>query len=298
MKRKHKKRLWLIEICVCVIGFLLCVTGLIYYWTSIDVGEEVAVKVHMEPTDVIPTPKPTLIPTPTPIPTPIPTPEPIRVVIDGKEYPNFADLEVPPREKDIATLQVEENEHIYAWIYIPNTNINYPVLQHPDKADYYLNHDTKGNKVIAGSIYTQYYNDKDFNDNLTVIYGHNMKNGSMFKSLHYYEDEVFFKDNPYVYVYTETQTRVYQIFGAYEYSDSHLLLNADMSKKKIFEKYLNSLKEDESLKGIFDWSIDVTGEDKVLTLSTCISGKPKSRFLVQAKLIAVEDWKPQAGVVE
>ncbi len=289
MIEKHKNIFFLIKIVICVIVFLLCGTGLLYYFLGYSKGEEAESVIIQPATTPLPARKP--IPTATPIPTAIPSPEPVGIIIDGKEYPDFTELEVVERTVDIKNLQEEENSHIYAWITIPNTNVDYPILQHPDKIDYYLKHDTMHNQVVAGSIYTQNYNNKDFNDNLTVIYGHNMKNGTMFKSLHYYEDEVFFKENPYIYIYTETQTRVYQIFGAYEYSDKHLLLNYDMENKKVFEKYLNDLKEKDNLIGIFDWSVDVTGEDKVLTLSTCIGGKPDKRFLVQAKLLAVEEWE-------
>lgn len=246
--------------------------------------------VEAEP--VITTLPPTPVPTaePTPIPTPIPTPEPDRVVIDGKEYPNFTNLDVPEMVIDFKGLQAEENEHIYAWIFIPGTNVDYPILQHPKDADYYLTHDTKGNKVTAGSIFTQYYNDKDFSDNNTVIYGHNMKNGSMFKTLHYYEDELFFEENPYVYIYTEQDTRVYQIFAAYEYSDVHLLLSYNMDNDTTFGEYLESLRKLKSgSKNHFNWDLDVTGEDKIVTLSTCVANKSSNRYLVQAKLIAVEE---------
>ena len=291
MKSKRSNIIQLIILLVCVIGFLGCVAWMFFYYignlqTQQEMEELKENYVVAEP--VIATPAPTAAPSPEPAATPEPSPEPDRVVIEGKEYPDLAGLEVPERTIDFAGLQ-EENEHIYAWIYIPNTNIDYPVLQHPDNADYYLTHDTKGNKVTAGSIFTQYYNEKDFNDNNTVIYGHNMKNGSMFKTLHYFEDRQFFEENPYIYIYTENQTRVYEIFGAYEYSDVHLLLSYNMENDKAFGKYLKDLTSLDGSKDNFNWDIEVTSADKVITLSTCISGKANSRYLVQAKLIAAEE---------
>jgi len=306
MRSKRGNTIQIVILIVCVLGFLLCAGWLIYYYAgNYQAQEQVesmkeSYVVEAEPviTPVPPTPVPTAEPTPMPTPSPTPTPEPERVVIDGKEYPGFAELDVPERVIDFPGLQSEENEHIYAWIFIPGTNIDYPILQHPEKADYYLTHDTKGNKVTAGSIFTQYYNNKDFNDNNTVIYGHNMKNGSMFKTLHYYEDELFFYENPYVYIYTETDTRVYQIFGAYEYSDVHLLLSYNMDNDTTFGKYLEDLQKVKSgSKNHFNWDLGVTGEDKILTLSTCIANKSSNRYLVQAKLIAVEEVTEEATEV-
>lgn len=301
MKSKRSNTIQIIILIVCVLGFLTCVGWLIYYYKGnyqaqqqIDELKENYVVAEPVITAAPPTAAPTVAPTPKPTATPVPTPEPEKVVIDGKEYPGFAELDVPERAVDFAGLQAEENEHIYAWLYIPNTNVDYPVLQHPEKPDYYLTHDTKGNKVTAGSIFTQHYNDKDFNDNNTVIYGHNMKNGSMFKTLHYYEDELFFTDNPYIYIYTETDTRVYQIFGAYEYSDVHLLLSYNMDNDSTFGKYLEDLKTiKQSSKNHFNWDLGVSKEDKIITLSTCIANKSSNRYLVQAKLIAVEEVKDE-----
>lgn len=210
------------------------------------------------------------------------------VTIDGVEYPDFTGLDVPRRKVDFQGLQEYVNPHIYAWIYIPGTKIDYPVLQHPQDDEYYLNHDMAGNKVSSGSIFTQHYNGLDFTDNHTVLYGHNMKNGTMFKALHKYMDDKFFAENPYIYIYTEEETKVYEIYGAYEYSDKHLLLSYDMEEDKSFEQYLEEIKAISDSMGHFNRTVELTSADKIITLSTCIGGRPESRYLVQAKLIAVE----------
>lgn len=216
------------------------------------------------------------------------TEAPVYTTIDGVSYPDFTGLDMPDREVDFKGLQSDVNEDIYAWIYIPNTKVDYPILQHPTSDEYYLDHDMNKKQVTAGSIFTQHYNDKDFNDNHTVIYGHNMKNGSMFKTLHYYMEGDFFEKNPYVYLYLDGETRVYQIFGAYEYGDAHLLLNYNMEDEAVFGEYLEEVMGLSDSVGHFDRELTLTAEDKIITLSTCIGGKPDKRFLVQAKLIAVE----------
>lgn len=220
---------------------------------------------------------------------PIDTEEPKdKVIIDGREYDDFAELDVSERKIDFASMQADVNEDIYAWVYVPGTKVDYPILQRSGNNDFYLDHDLNGKKASCGSIYTENYNKKDFNDNHTVVYGHNMKNGSMFKSLRNYDDKDFFEENKYIYVYTESDTRVYEIFGAYEYTDEHLLLNYKTDNAGGFQKYLDMVKKQPDASGHFNRELTVNSSDKIITLSTCISGKDGSRYLVQGKLIAVE----------
>lgn len=295
MNKKRGNTLQLLIVIVSIIGFLICAVWLIYYFISNHQSKQQLD--DMRENYVLVEPIDTAIPEPVteesehsaeiPAATPIPG-----VVIDGIVYPGFEGLEVPERAVDFAGLQAE-NEHIYAWIYIPNTLVDYPILQHPDDAEYYLKRNVNDEKSTAGSIFTQYYNSKDFNDNNTVIYGHNMKNDSMFGFLHNYEDEAFFEENPYVYIYTESDIRVYQIFAAYVYGDAHLLLSFDMEDDAVYGNYLESLTTINGAGDHFNWDIGVSSEDKIITLSTCVANKANSRYLVQAKLIAVEEIMPE-----
>ncbi len=212
-----------------------------------------------------------------------------KVVIDGREYADFTGLDVPGRTIDFAAMQQEVNEDIYAWVYVPGTKVDYPILQRSTNNNFYLDHDVNGKKASCGSIYTEKHNSKDFNDNHTVIYGHNMKNGTMFKSLRNYDDKEFFQENKYIYIYTETDTRVYEIFGAYEYTDEHLLLNYNTENAGGFQKYLDIVKKQPDASGHFNRDLLINSSDKIITLSTCITGKDGSRYLVQGKLIAVEN---------
>lgn len=198
------------------------------------------------------------------------------------------DVDAMARQIDLAGLQKEENADIYAWIYIPGTNVDYPILQHPADPGYYLRRNTKGKSATAGCIFTELYNSKDFNDNVTVIYGHNMRNESMFAHLHKYEDETFFDENPYIYIYTESEIRIYQVFAAHKYNDSHLLLNGDMTNREYFRKYLDGLRNLNGELDNFNWDIGVTEEDKIITLSTCVRNEDDKRYLVQAKLISIQ----------
>ena len=119
-------------------------------------------------------------------------------------------VEIPEKNLDWDVLR-ETNKDIYAWIYIPETNVDYPVLQSETDDEYYLMHNLDGSYGYPGCIFTQLLNSKDFTDYNTVLYGHNMKNGTMFRTLHYYQNEEFFYNNPYIYIYTENGVLVYEI---------------------------------------------------------------------------------------
>lgn len=193
---------------------------------------------------------------------------------------------VPDKKIDFSALR-SENADIYSWITIPGTPIDYPVVQSADELDYYLMHNLNGSYGYPGCIYTQYYNAKDWQDNHTVIYGHNMKDGTMFTALHRYKDEEFFKENPYVYIYTEKEILVYQIFAAYETSDVHLLLAFNTEDADSYEGYLKGILEnEESMSDHFDRSLNLNGKDKIISMETCIGNKPTRRYLVQAVLVA------------
>lgn len=194
--------------------------------------------------------------------------------------------DLPYTSVDIAALQEQQNPDIYSWISIPGTAVDYPVLQHPEEMNYYLEYNVDGTKGYPGCIYTQRMNKKDWSDKNTVLYGHNMKNGTMFAGLHRYEDPQFFEDNPYIYIYTEdNRILIYQIFAAYEYSDAHLLMMVSTGTDESYQNYLDSIFENDGLHDHFNRELELTPQDKIITLSTCISTKPTRRWLVQGVLI-------------
>lgn len=194
--------------------------------------------------------------------------------------------DVPEKQIDFPALKQETNEHIYAWITVPGTAIDYPVLQHPEVFGYYLDHNLDHSTGYPGCIYSQLYNSKEWDDPITVLYGHNMKNGTMFAGLHQYRDSQFFEENPYIYIYTEDRILVYQIFAAYEYSDLDLVQLYLMGGENAYKEYLSGIYNLDGMNNNFNTEIQVSVEDKVLTLATCISNKPTNRYLVQGILVA------------
>lgn len=178
----------------------------------------------------------------------------------------------------------EVNEDVYAWITVPGTVIDYPILQHATDNTYYLNYNIDGSYGYPGCIYTENLNSKDFTDNNTVIYGHNMKNGSMFSGLHKFEDASFFEENTKVYIYTPEKEYEYTIFAAYIYDDRHLLYSFDFANEQVYATYLEDIQNMRSMNALLREDITVTAKDKIITLVTCIGNQPDKRLLVQAVL--------------
>lgn len=197
-------------------------------------------------------------------------------------------ITIPQKNLDWDALH-EENEDIYAWICVPGTTVDYPVLQHPSDNSFYLNHTIDGAEGIQGCIYTEDYNKKDFTDPHTVIYGHNLKDKTMFSSLHNFEEEELVEDNHFIFIYTKDDVYVYEIFAAYEFHAIHLLDNYELDNEYVYEQYIRDVLNMDTTKARvanIRHDIDVTKEDRILTLSTCTSDHDSSlRFLVVGVLL-------------
>ncbi|MDE6750804.1 MAG: class B sortase [Lachnospiraceae bacterium] len=197
----------------------------------------------------------------------------------------ISDIEIPKKDLDWDDLH-EQNKDIYAWIYVPDTTVDYPILQHPTDNSYYLNHNMDGTKGYPGCIYTENFNSKDFSDIHTVIYGHNLKAKTMFSSLHNFEKDDLFSKEHYIYIYTQDYVFVYRIFAAYEFSAIHLLDNYDYTNEYVYADYLKQIYKTTDRVANVKEDIKVTTEDKIVTLSTCTSDHDSNRrFLVTGVLV-------------
>lgn len=189
---------------------------------------------------------------------------------------------------DFQTLQ-QQNPEVYAWIRIPGTVIDYPVVQSETDDTYYLNHASDRTDNAAGAIFTEKsYNSRDFEDPNTLIYGHGMTNGSMFRGLHQYMDRSFFDGNREVTIYTPDAIRHYRIFAAYIYDDRHILQSFDFENKVVYQQYLDEIFSVRGMTSFVDQETEVTADDKIITLSTCYAGPSDTRYLVQAVLVSIE----------
>ena len=138
-------------------------------------------------------------------------------------------------EDEFSYLQIDwdelkaRNADVKAWIQIPDTHVNYPVLQ-GETNDSYIHRDIDKKELSAGSIFVASENMAPFDDLNTVIYGHNMKNGSMFHDIKSYTDQEFANQHPYIYIYLPDGTvSRYKVFAAHIISAVSELYNSQIN---------------------------------------------------------------------
>ena len=175
------------------------------------------------------------------------------------------------------------NPEVYSWIYIPDTSISLPVCQSKEDDNFYLSHDVYKDYSFPGAIYSQSMNKTDYSDRVTVLYGHNMANGSMFGNLHMFSDEDFFNSHPYFYVYTKDRKLTYEVISAHPYDSRHIMYSYDFSKDDVFKSWLdNAQNPHASFYNTRPVSLNLNS--KILVLSTC-ANSGDGRYLVQGVLI-------------
>lgn len=202
-----------------------------------------------------------------------------------QSQPSSGDLSsspfAPAVSVDFAALQ-KKNRDIYAWIKIPDTVVDYPVAQSATDQSYYLNHTIEGKSGYPGSIYTENFNKKDFSDFNTIIYGHDMKNGSMFGSLNKYRDASYLNKHREILIETPSSERIYKIFAAVVYSNAYLPQKFDFSVESGRKAFLDSIFDNRDMNSQILKDISVGTDSKILTLSTCVGGQPNNRYLIEA----------------
>ena len=191
----------------------------------------------------------------------------------------------PPIEVDFDKLK-SVNEDVVGWIYVDALpDISYPIVKGKDNQTY-LHQTYEKNYNFAGTIFVDYENSGDFSDCNTLVYGHNMKNGSMFGHLKKFrEDDRLYKQDKYFWILTPERNYRYEIISAYTTgvnSDTYTLFKGPGEE---FEKYLETIK---GYSEIQTDDTDLTIKDRIVTLSTC-TGNESTRFVVQGKRVDAED---------
>lgn len=196
---------------------------------------------------------------------------------DPETMADPSDSEDPFPKVDFAALQAI-NEDVVGWIYIPDTRVNYPILQGEDN-DEYLYHLLTGEYNTSGSIFLDADVAADFSDQNSIIYGHNMKNKSMFGDIVDYKKQAFFDAHPTAMLMTPEKNYYVHLYSGYvidSWGDAWKKSFADGE----FEAWLNAAKE----KSRFASDVVPTAQDKVLTFSTCTYDTHDARFIVHGIL--------------
>lgn len=163
------------------------------------------------------------------------------------------------KEQSLKTI----NENIIAWISLPNTRIDYPLVRGDDNL-FYLDHDINKKPSIHGSIFMDYRNKNSHDKNL-VIYGHHMKDGTMFKDLVKYKDADFFKENDLIYLDIDGELLEYKIFAVIVTDGNSDYISIDFNDSDEFLNYIEDIKKN----SLFKRDLAFDGHEEILTLSTC-----------------------------
>ena len=177
---------------------------------------------------------------------------------------------------DLAALR-EKNPDVAGWIEIPDTAISYPLIQGEDN-DEYLRRTWLGEKASMGSIFIECANSRDMDDFHTIIYGHRMRDGTMFADLGKYQEADFWREHPSVYLVLDGGVRRYDIFAAYETGTRSLVYRLDLDGR---EEELIQFGLDSSA---LETDVVPAADEKIITLSTCTGNGYSSRWVVQAVL--------------
>lgn len=175
------------------------------------------------------------------------------------------------------------NSDVIGWIYVPDTEINYPIVQTSDN-DYYLDHLVDRTQNPAGAIFLDTRNPSDFSDLHSIIYGHHMKNGSMFAALKGYKKQDFFDGHKTGYLITQDAAYSIDFFAGHVANVEENAWQLDFDDAADFDNWIKSLKEISAFKS----DIEPQYGDRIFTLSTCSYEFDDARFVLSGKLTKIE----------
>ena len=178
----------------------------------------------------------------------------------------------------------EVNPEIHAWLEIKGTKIDYPILQSKSYDSKYLHTAFDGSSYVGGALFTQAtYNSTDFNDPVTLIYGHTMRSGSMFGQLQKkYSDPASFEANGDILLYLPGEARHYTVFAAVPFDAAHILQTYDFSKPYWYKRFFSDVKRIREIGANFNKEAFPEVGDRVIILSVCLNSDTARRYLVMA----------------
>lgn len=207
-----------------------------------------------------------------------------------KGLESFAEQKIPlpdSTEKDAPYISPidfpslkEINSDTVAWIYFENMDINYPVVQGEDD-DFYLHHDFYKEESTSGCIFMDSQATPDFLSDNSFLYGHNMKNKSMFAKLNQYSEESFYQENKTFLIYTPTETRRYEIYSCYPAKLDWDSFTYQFETKEDYAAWQITVKE----RSLYDTGITPDSSQPTVTLMTCTPKGSNYRFLVHGRLM-------------
>ena len=262
MKEFLERNLKKILIGLCAV--LLCVFGYSAYriYSTLH-GYHVAEQTYTEITQQVVT----VVASPTPVP-------------EEKKKPDI-DPEVSPLSVDFEALRAQSLDYV-AWIYSPDTKINYPVA-YTDNNFYYIDHIPPDTVNANGTIFIDCRNASDFSDQNTCIYGHNMNDGSMFASLRDYRNEGYYADHPVLYISTPEFNYRIDVFAGFVTEPTSFAYAGQFESEEQFTAHIDLCKD----LSTFESEVEIKPEDHIVTLSTCTYEIDDGRYVVVGKLTQI-----------
>lgn len=173
----------------------------------------------------------------------------------------------------------ELNPEVVGWIYLPDTDINYPVTQ-TDNNDYYLSHLVDGTSNKNGTIFVDHQNSADFSDENTVLYGHHMKSGAMFASIMKYQGQSYYEKHPRGYIITENHAYLVEFFSGFTVRADSEVYALTFSDSETHTSWIKQCFESSD----FSCDIGLKENDKTVTLSTCAYSFEEARYVLIGKI--------------
>ncbi len=174
----------------------------------------------------------------------------------------------------------KQYDGLVGWIKINHTKVDYPIMQATNN-EFYLTHNYEGEKFRAGSIFLDYRNDPLLNDRHSIIYGHDLRNGSMFGQLRQYEEQSFADTNRHFTIELANERLTLEVFSAYQTTTDFYYIETVFTNES-YGQFIETIKEKSVI--TFDGNININ--DQIITLSTCVSDDSgDERFVVHAKVV-------------
>ena len=192
---------------------------------------------------------------------------------DGQDQSKDGDYVNSANEEELKSI----NSDYKMWIQIENTNINYPVVQGSDN-DYYLKHNFRKESNISGTVFVESANDID-NDKNIILYGHNMRNGTMFNNITNYKEESFFNEDNKINIIMNNTLYEYEVFSVYVKNVSEVNLAIGFANEDEFINYAYN----EAEESLYKKDVDFSAEDNLITLVTCSYEFTDARTIVVAR---------------
>lgn len=203
---------------------------------------------------------------------------------NGTETTDLQDTEAAVEEMisvDVAALK-ETYPDVVGWIYCPGTVVNYPIVKGKDN-DYYLHRLMNGEYSLGGTLFMDYRNAGDFSDWNSIVYGHNMKNGSMLAVLTEYYEQEFYEEHPVWYLFTEDCDYQIELVGGYTTpADSDTYAFPESAEEK------STLAQKADRNSTFESGVMIEENERLITFSTCVYDYENARYVLVGVLREVE----------